>query len=265
MTKFTDQLFDDLMREHGPALAHTRVSATKRHLATRPVLLTAGASGLAVAATVGTLVAGGGTPAYAVTAHPDGTVTLAVYEQSGIAQANAKLHKLGDRVVVVPVRSGCPSINSLPAPGVPARQISVQGSRKSDGSVTVAARGVPAGDILVLGFQTTSGGGTSTSSAQGQGTAGSDYSTGIVGASKLTSGPVPGCVSIPVGSVPPAGKAKGSTSCAHSPASASGLTTSAQKGGSTSKSAKVSGSCPSSAEKGSHPTPAGSSGTQSSD
>ncbi len=78
MTRFADQLFDDLMREHGSALAHTRVpAAPKRHLAARPVLLTAGAGGLAVAATVGTLLAtGGGTPAYAVTTHPDGTVTL---------------------------------------------------------------------------------------------------------------------------------------------------------------------------------------------
>jgi hypothetical protein len=27
MTKFSDQLFDDLMREHGPALAHTTLPA----------------------------------------------------------------------------------------------------------------------------------------------------------------------------------------------------------------------------------------------
>ena len=91
MTRFADQLFDDLMREHGSALAHTRVStAQKRHPAARPVMMAAGAGGLAVAATVGSLVAtGGGTPAYAVTRNPDGTVTLAVYQKSGIAGANA--------------------------------------------------------------------------------------------------------------------------------------------------------------------------------
>ncbi len=159
MTRFTDQLFDDLMREHGPTLASTRVAPTpKRHLATRPVLLTAGAGGLAVAATVGTLVASGGTPAYAVTTHPDGTVTLAVYKQSGIAQVNAKLRALGDRVVVVPVGSGCPSITSLPAPAVPAKQISVEASGSSDGPVTVAAQGVPAEDILVVAFETITSG-----------------------------------------------------------------------------------------------------------
>ena len=58
MTRFADQLFDDLMREHGSALAHARVPAVpKRHPAARPVLLTAGAGGLAVAATVGSLLA----------------------------------------------------------------------------------------------------------------------------------------------------------------------------------------------------------------
>ena len=86
------------MREHGSALASVRVpTAPKRRLATRPVLLTAGAGGLAAVAAVGTLVAtGGGTPAYAVTPHSDGTVTLALYQKSGIAGANAKLHQLGD-------------------------------------------------------------------------------------------------------------------------------------------------------------------------
>jgi hypothetical protein len=222
MTRFTDQLFDDLMREHGPTLASTRVPPTpKRHLATRPVLFTAGAGGLAVAATVGTLVAGGGTPAYAVTTHPDGTVTLAVYQQSGIAQVNAKLHALGDRVVVVPVGSDCPSITSLPAPAVPAKQISVEASGSSDGPVTVAAQGVPAGDILVVAFETITSGqfsmqGTTTtangqvhrsasasgeaqSSASGQThkTGGGQRFTATFGSSKLTSGPAPSCVSIP--------------------------------------------------------------------
>src|SRR3984885_11420431 len=145
MTRFADDLFDDLMREHGQALARARVPAPqKRHLTARPVLMTAGAGGLAAAAAVGTLVAaGGGSPAYAVTTHPDGTVTLAVYRESGIAGANVRLHQLGDdRVVVVPVGSGCPSISSLPAPAVQASKLSMQ-ANGSDGSVTVSAQGVP--------------------------------------------------------------------------------------------------------------------------
>lgn len=222
MTRFADQLFDDLMREHGQALAHTKFPpAPKRHLTARPVLLTAGAGGVAVAAAIGTLVAGGGTPAYAVTTHPDGTVTLAVYQESGIAGANSKLHQLGDRVVVVPVRSGCPNIDSLPAPGVPTKQISVQASGSSDVSVTVDAQGVPAGDILVLGLSLSPGdggfqfsmqestsqsdGGRSTANFHAQATFShspiyvpTPGMTGVYGiASKLTSGPAPSCVSFP--------------------------------------------------------------------
>src|ERR1700759_669289 len=161
MTKFADELFDDLMREHGPALAHTVPSldrpAPRHHLATRRTVLAAGTAGAAVAATAGVLVAGGGTPAYAVTANPDGTVTLAVHQESGIAGANARLRQLGDgQVVVVPVRDGCPDLGSLPAPAGPrSGHIPLQTSVSRDGSVTVKAKGIPAGDILVVGVKTT--------------------------------------------------------------------------------------------------------------
>ena len=216
MTRFADQLFDDLMREHGQALARATVpAAPKRHLATRPVLLTAGAGGLAAVAAVGTLVAGGGTPAYAVTTHPDGKVTLAVYQESGIASANSRLHQLGDRVVVVPVKPGCPSIDSLPDAGVPDKDISLQVKASTGGAVTVDAHGVPAGDILVLGIASTDGkfqfsmqgsasakgqAGHASGSSHGPATAtrpGAGPGVGFEKASKLTSGPAPSCVSIP--------------------------------------------------------------------
>jgi hypothetical protein len=184
MTKFADELFDDLMREHGPTLARTSVpTAPKRHLATRPVLLTAGAGALAVAATAGALAAAGGTtapvtaggtPAYALTTHPNGAVTLAVYQKSGIAEANAKLRQLGDdRVVVVPIEANCPR---PPAPAVSGhgRPIGVATSVSRDGSVTVKAAGIPAGDILVVGLWTT---------AHGRG-----------GIAELTSPPAPSCI-----------------------------------------------------------------------
>jgi len=225
MTRFADQLFDDLMREHGPALAHTRVEAApKRHPVMRPVLLTTGAGGLAVAATVGTLVAtGGGTPAYAVTTNSDGTVTLAVYQESGIAEANAQLRRLGDdRVVVVPVEPGCPSISSLPAPRVPAGQITAQASG-SDGSVTVAAHGVPAGDILVLGISQAGNGrfqfsmkqaptgGSSRSASGSSSSQGSGTGQGET-AARLTSGPAPSCISIPTPLPRPKPTANGTSS-----------------------------------------------------
>jgi hypothetical protein len=197
MSKFADQLYADLMREHGSTLADTRPpAASQRHIASRRVLLASGAGGLAVAATAGALVvaAGGGTPAYALTTNHDGTVTLAVYQASGIAQANAKLRQLGDNVVVVPVQPGCPSLGSLPAPAVSAKgEISVQGTKSSGGSITVNAHGVPAGDILVVGVETTAQGTTMGSS--------------------LTSPPAPSCVSLsgqPSNAGPGSGTANGS-------------------------------------------------------
>jgi hypothetical protein len=191
MTKFADQLFNDLMREHGPTLARTRPPAPRRHIATRRTLLAAGTACAAVAATTGALVASGGAPAYAVTTNPDGTVTLAVYQASGIADANARLRQLGDgQVVVVPVKAGCPSLRSLPAPAVPRRgHIATQAGRSRDGSVTVKAKGIPAGDILVVGFETTVRGSTVTTT----------------GGARLTSPPAPNCVSLP--SAPPPGTA----------------------------------------------------------
>lgn len=188
MTKFSDQLFDDLMEEHGHTLAGLRrPAAPKRHLAARPVLLTAGAGGIAAITAVGTLVAGGGTPAYAVTPHDDGTVTLAVYQKDGIAPANDKLRQIGDgRVVLVPVGAGCPSITSL-KPGKPGAEIRTSLRVTTGGGATVDARGVPAGETLVVALQMSTG--------NGPGMAASS--------ARLTSGKVPSCVSIP--KAPPGG------------------------------------------------------------
>ncbi len=171
------------MREHGPALDRAGLPpAPRRRIATRPVLLTAGAAVLAAGATAGSLLADGGTPAYAATAHPNGTVTLAVYGKSGYAGINTKLRQLGvSQVVVVPVESGCPtSMSSLPAPKVaPTGPITESNAEGKDGPVTVQAGGIPAGDILVVAIQTSSSGGA----------------TASVGAAKLTSAPAPSCVS----------------------------------------------------------------------
>jgi hypothetical protein len=195
MTKFADQLYTDLLHEHGPALDGIKPpAASTRHLTSRRVVLAASAGGLTVAATAGALVAVSGTPAYALTTHPNGSVSLAVYRTAGIAQANAQLHQLGDRVVVVPVGPGCRPISSLRAPAVPAHgPISVQGTSSSDGSVTVQAKGIPAGDILVVGTEASTHGKTRLTET----------------ASKLTSDPAPSCVSLPGPGHPGSGSQSG--------------------------------------------------------
>jgi hypothetical protein len=201
MTKFADQLFDDLMREHGSTLTNAKPPAPRGHIATRRALLAVGGGGVAVAAAAGVLVATAGTnpaahggqvpagksPAYAVTNNPNGTVTLAVYQKDGIAGANAKLHELGDsQVYVVPVGAGCPSMSALQAPAVSpnGKRQSVQPSVSivgwADGSVTVNAKGIPAGAILVVAVETSRTGNTTKS----------------FGAAKLTTAPPPSCVTL---------------------------------------------------------------------
>jgi hypothetical protein len=201
--KFEDQLFADLMREHGSTLAHTRVPAPRRHVAARRTLLVTGTGvAVAAAATAGVLAAGGGaaTPAYALTKNPNGTITLDVYQKSGIAGINAKLHQDGDsNVVVLPVGAGCPSLGSLPLPAVSAQgaKITVGTAVSKSGSITVNAQGIPAGDILVVAIQTT--------------VSGSTVTTG--GAARLTSASasLPSCVSLPAPPPPGGGGTGGVT------------------------------------------------------
>lgn len=188
MSKFEGRLLDDLLREHGSKLANDVAPMHRKHQMTvrrRAILAAAGAVAVAAAA-AGTLAASTGNSAYAVTTKPNGAIELAVYQKSGIAGINALLRELGDdQVVVVPVEPGCPSIGSLPPPPVSAkgRMISMQTSRSSNGSVTVNAQGVPAGDIVVVGMVRSGG---------------SSYA-----GSALTSAPAPSCVTL--NSPPPPG------------------------------------------------------------
>lgn len=196
MTKFSDQLFDDLMREHGTALAqHARPPRPKRHITTRQTLLASGGTLAVGAAVAGVLVAQSGGPAhparsgtqaaYKVTNNSDGTITLAVYEKSGIAAANARLRQLGDKqVIVVPVEPGCPR-PAAPSVSGKGHLITTGISISRNGGVTVHTHGIPAGDILVIGVQT------------------SGHT--VMGGGVLTSPPAPSCISLPAS--PPPGSA----------------------------------------------------------
>ena len=185
MTKFEDQLYEELLTEHGHHLHAVQRPAPARRRVRRPVWLATGAAG-AVAAGTAAVLALGSTPAlaaYSVTQH-DGTVTVAVNRPSGVAGANVTLHAMGARVRVVPVRPGCPAIGSLPRPR-PAPHPSVSAgtgvARNGHRSVTVRVGqgGIPAGDTMILAF----------SGDPGHGTA--------LGAGGIITGPVPSCVSLP--------------------------------------------------------------------
>ena len=184
MTKFEDQLFGQLMAEHGHRLHAVERPAPARRRVRRPVWLATGAAGAAAAVTAA-VVALGGAPAmaaYSVTRN-DGAVTVAVNRPSGVAGANAALHKMRARVVVVPVRPGCPPIGSLPRPRpAPHPGVSVATGVGKNGhrSVSVKIRGgIPKGDTMILAFS------------------GNPRSGGSVGAGGVITGPVPRCVSLP--------------------------------------------------------------------
>ena len=192
MTKFEDQLFGQLMAEHGHHLRAADRPAPARRRVRRPVWLATGAAG-AVAAVTAAVMALGSAPAsaaYSVTRHANGTVTVSVNRSSGVAGANAALHAMDARVVVVPVRPGCPPITSLPRPQ-PAPHPSVTVGTRVNGhghrSVTVklGKGGIPQGDTMILAFSGNPHGGTA------------------LGAGGIITGPVPSCVSLP--SAPPGG------------------------------------------------------------
>jgi|HubBroStandDraft_2_1064218.scaffolds.fasta_scaffold256115_2 hypothetical protein len=191
MTKFEDQLFTDLMKEYRPVLQRLErpvATARARRVPARRAAWLAGVA-TAGAAAAGVLLLGGGTPAYAVTQHPDGTVTVSIAGPAGVRPANVRLRVLGDPVVVVPVGPGCPSVASLPKPQVtPSGTISVGGS-DSGGTLTVDAHGVPAGDTMIIAASTLPGGGTQLGAA-------------------LISGPAPSCVSLPA--IPSGGSGRSS-------------------------------------------------------
>jgi hypothetical protein len=199
MTKFEDRLLGQLMTEHGhhlramerPAPARRRARVRVR----RPVWLATGAAGVVAAATAAVMALGSAPAmaAYSVTQH-DGTVSVSVYRASGVPAANAALHRIHARVVVVPVRPGCPPIGSLPRPHPaphPAMSVGARAGKNGHRSVTVKVGkgGIPKGDTLILAFT------------------GNPRAGGSVGGGGIITGPAPRCVSLP--SAPSGGSGTG--------------------------------------------------------
>jgi hypothetical protein len=187
MTKFEDELFGQLMAEHGHHLRAVQRPAPARRRVRRPVWLVAGAAG-AVAAVTAAAMALGSAPAYAaysVTRHANGTVTVSVSRPSGVTGANVTLQAMRARVRVIPVRPGCPPIGSLPRPRPaphPYVSVATRVTKSGHRSVTVKVwgkGGIPPGDTMVLAFTGDPRGGTA------------------VGAGGIITGRVPRCVSLP--------------------------------------------------------------------
>jgi hypothetical protein len=186
MTKFEDQLFGQLMAEHGHRLRAAERPAPARRRVRRPAWAATSAVGAAAAVTAAVMALGSApaSAAYSVTRHANGTVTVSVSSASGVAAADAALHRLRARVVVVPVRPGCRAIGSLPRPRPaphPSVRVSSRATRNGHRSVTVTIGkgGIPRGDTLILAFSGSPRRGTS------------------LGEGGIITGRVPRCVSLP--------------------------------------------------------------------
>ena len=115
MSEFEDDLWLEVVREHGHELAGARRPVRKHRRATRSQLLAGATVGLVGAATAAALLFGASTspPAFAVTRNPDGTVTVNLTRPSGIAGANEKLAAMGVRAQIaatakIPPKLVCP-------------------------------------------------------------------------------------------------------------------------------------------------------------
>lgn len=131
MSEFQERLWSELVRDHAAMLAYPagfgdpwrqlpivepRGSRRMSLPTLRPGRL-AGVLGaiaaVAVAVTVATVTSSTSSAAYAVTPHPDGTVTVTISELTGVTGANAQLSKLGVPVRVAAVQAGCPAPTSI--------------------------------------------------------------------------------------------------------------------------------------------------------
>jgi hypothetical protein len=94
MTKFTDNLWRDLAREHGPALA---APARRSGRLRRPRIIAGSTLALAGVGTALGLVltATSAAPAFAVTQSSDGSVLVTMSQTKSIVDANAQLTKMG--------------------------------------------------------------------------------------------------------------------------------------------------------------------------
>jgi len=106
MTKFTDNLWRDLVREHGPTLLQADAPPPRRaRLLRRPRILAGSSLGLAGIGAALVLVLGGSTaaPAFAVTKASDGSVLVHLNYTSNqnLPQVNAKLASMGIHESVV--------------------------------------------------------------------------------------------------------------------------------------------------------------------
>ena len=165
MTKFTDHLWRDLSREHGPALAHAARpepgrARRSRVIAGSTLALAAAATalGLGLTSTSGSTPAGGTaaggirkvvTTAYTITEMSNGSVLVQINQRKSIVAADAKLSSMGiqEKVAVFP-KPGAATVSGpvtcKPVDGAP-KQPQVQVLLGTNGTEVIAGGNTGAG------------------------------------------------------------------------------------------------------------------------
>jgi hypothetical protein len=118
MSAFSRELWTHLVDAHGADRAVLPTAESRR----RPRAIVAAVGAIAVAVTVAVVLALSATtgtpPAYALTQHADGTVTVTVHDiATAIPALNARFAQMGIAETVIPVRAGCPTRGLIRYPG----------------------------------------------------------------------------------------------------------------------------------------------------
>ena len=129
MTKFTDNLWSDIMQEHGPTIANA--SRPRQGLLRRPRVIAGGTLALAVAGTalgLGLASAGGTTgstsvetAAYTITTHSNGSILVKMGDQESVEAVDHQLNAMIKEYALLDFKPG-PAPVSGPVtctPGVP--------------------------------------------------------------------------------------------------------------------------------------------------
>lgn len=146
MTRFKDNLLNDLMREHGKTVEEAPVRNTR---SARPLLIAAGALAVAGVATVAITTNGNTPEAFAVTKNPDGSVTVTIRDIKGIDPANAKLREYGIGAKAVRMSRDCPPLDESKMDLLDDYKLP---RTSEDGSVTMSPGDIPEGYTVLLGI-----------------------------------------------------------------------------------------------------------------
>ena len=155
MSKYTDRLWRDIVREHGADLrGMERSPGGPRHRVKR-LLAGTGLVGVAGAGAVLAIALGAAstTPAFAVTRNGDGTYSVGINAISAIPAANARLRALGLRARLVAVESGCSNVAVTLLPQhviVPALMPAAAQAKAMAAAAKINPAAIPHGRTLVV-------------------------------------------------------------------------------------------------------------------